>query len=116
MQMRCGELVEVFAARDGGDALAAARRGPAVHIQRRGDRRLHPIALSSRRRPLRSGADRAETGLFSRVSSRPRRFRRRSDRPSETYLSRTKSRVLSKQQFDVICRQNDDNNVSLLHN
>lgn len=72
MQVRCGELVQVLAARDGSDALAAARRGPTVHVHRRGNRRLHPVALSLRRRPLRSGADRAETGLFSRVSSRHR--------------------------------------------
>lgn len=61
--------MEVFAARDGGDARVATRSGPVVHVHRRGHRRLHPLQLSQRRRPLRSGADRAETGLFSRVSS-----------------------------------------------
>lgn len=70
MQMRRGEFIEVLAARDGGDALVATRRGSVVHVQRRGYRRLHPGELSQRRRPLRSGADRAETGLFSRVSFR----------------------------------------------
>ena len=71
--MRRGDFVEVLVARDGSNAFAAARRGPAVHVQRRGDHRLHPVALSLQWRPLCSGADRAETGLFSRVSSR-RRF------------------------------------------
>lgn len=73
MQMRRGELVEILATRNGGDALAAARRGPVIHVHRRGDRRLHPVALSPRWRSLFSSADRVETGLFSRVSSR-RRF------------------------------------------
>jgi len=77
--MRRGELVKILAARDGSDALAAAGRGPATHVHRRRDRRLYPVALSLRRRPLRSGADRAETGLFSRVSSR-RRFEGQTDR------------------------------------
>lgn len=68
--MRRGKLVEVLVARDGGDAVVAARPGPAVHVHGRGHRRLHRGELSQRRRPLRSGADRAETGLFSRVSLR----------------------------------------------
>lgn len=91
MQVRRGELVEVLAARDGGDALAAARRGPAVHVHRRGDRRLHPVALSPRRRPLRSGADRAETGLFSRVSSL-----RQTDRTKRVSHSRITCAILTR--------------------
>lgn len=92
MQMRRGELVQVLAARDGSDALAAARREPAVHVHRRGNRRLHPITLSLRRRPLRSGADRAETGLFSRVSSRRRFVEGQTDWRKR--VSHTKSRAL----------------------
>lgn len=70
MQVWYREFSEILAARFRGDALVTTRREPAVHFQRRWHRRLHPGELSPRWRPLCPGADRAETGLFSRVSFR----------------------------------------------
>jgi len=52
-----------------------------------------------RRRPLRSGADRAETGLFSRVSSRRRFKGQMKTRSDETRFSHMKSCVHTSQNF-----------------